>query len=274
MLLRCEDITKQYALKEGVWGGSRVVKALDSVNIEINENETLGLVGESGSGKSTLGRVILRLTEPDSGKIFFKGDEISGLDDKKLKPYRKNIQAIFQDPYSSLNPRLRIIESLREPLEIHSTLSKPEIMVEVEKMLTHVGIQTDEMYKYPHELSGGQKQRINIARALILKPSLIIADEPVSSLDVSIQAQILNLFMDLKAEYKFSTLFISHDLRIVRHISDRIAVISQGKIVETGTAMEIFEKTTHSYTKMLISSMPEKKIAQKPSSRMHRKDNK
>jgi len=196
--------------------------------------------------------------EPDSGKIIFDDTDITKLSYKELKPIKPKMQAIFQDPLSSLNPRMRVIDLLREPLQIHTNRKVSEIDDEIAFSLKQVGINFEDAFKYPHEFSGGQRQRINIARALLLKPKFIVADEPVSSLDVSIQAQILNLFLELQKTFKFSMLFISHDLRIVRHLSDRIGVISKGEIVEVGSTKEIFDMPKHDYTKKLISSLPEK----------------
>ncbi|MCX7770357.1 MAG: ATP-binding cassette domain-containing protein [Proteobacteria bacterium] len=258
IILQCFNISKTYQLKEGFFGKKITISALKNINLSIFKNEILGLVGESGSGKSTLGRIILRLIEPDSGQIIFDNQDITKLSYSQMKPFRPKMQAIFQDPLSSLNPRMRILDLLREPLQIHTKKTTKEIDEEISFTLSQVGINFNDTFKYPHEFSGGQRQRINIARALLLKPKFIIADEPVSSLDVSIQAQILNLFMELQRTYGFSMLFISHDLRIVRHISDRIAVISSGEIVETGLTKEIFDNPKHSYTQKLIYSLPEK----------------
>lgn len=254
-MLTCRDIKKTFFVKNQFFGKSTPIYALKGVSLDIRENEILGLVGESGSGKSTLGKILLLLIKPDEGNIFYKGEEIT--DSKSLFLFRKEVQAVFQDPYSSLNPRLPIIDTLKEPLKLHTSLSNKEITQKVGETLEAVGLSPLDMYKYPHEFSGGQRQRINIGRAIILKPSLLVADEPLSSLDVSIQAQIINLFLKLQKEYKFSMLFISHDLRIIRHISDRIAVMYRGEIVESGDRDEIFNRTHHPYTKHLINSLPE-----------------
>lgn len=258
IILECKDITKKFTITSNFFGKKTEIIALNNVSLFIRKNEILGLVGESGSGKSTLGRIILKLIPPDSGTIFFDNRDITKLDNKAMKELRPQIQAIFQDPLSSLNPRLPVIELLREPLQIHTKKTKKEIDDEIATTLEQVGINLKDVYKYPHEFSGGQRQRINIARALLLKPKFIVADEPVSSLDVSIQAQILNLFMESQKTYGFSMLFISHDLRIIRHISDRIAVITNGEIVEIGNIEQIFTNPTHTYTQKLISSLPEK----------------
>ncbi len=258
IILECKNITKKFVITSGFFGKKTVITALKNVSLFVKSNEILGLVGESGSGKSTLGRIILKLIPTDSGRIIFNERDITYLNNKEMKPLRSQMQAIFQDPLSSLNPRLPVIELLREPLQIHTKKTKKEIDDEIAITLEQVGINFKDVYKYPHEFSGGQRQRINIARALLLKPKFIVADEPVSSLDVSIQAQILNLFMELQKTYGFSMLFISHDLRIIRHISDRIAVITNGEIVEIGNVQQIFTNPTHLYTQKLISSLPEK----------------
>jgi ABC-type oligopeptide transport system ATPase subunit len=258
IILECRDISKKFVITSTFFGKKNEIFALKNVSLSIRKNEILGLVGESGSGKSTLGRIILKLIQPDSGRIIFNGMDITNLNHKAMKQLKPQIQAIFQDPLSSLNPRLPVIELLREPLQIHTKKTKKEIDDEIALTLEQVGINFKDAFKYPHEFSGGQRQRINIARALLLKPKFIVADEPVSSLDVSIQAQILNLFMELQKTYGFSMLFISHDLRIIRHISDKIAVITKGEIVETGPTQEIFTGPRHTYTQRLISSLPEK----------------
>ncbi len=258
IILQCININKSYELKKGFFGGKIKIDALKNINLNIYSNEILGLVGESGSGKSTLGKIILRLIEPDSGRIIFNNQDITKLSYRDMKKVRTKMQAVFQDPLSSLNPRMRVIDLLREPLKIHTKMTLREIDNEIALTLNQVGINIDDTYKYPHEFSGGQRQRINLARALLLKPEFLVADEPVSSLDVSIQAQILNLFMELQKIYRFSMLFISHDLRVVRHISDRIAVISKGEIVELGETQKIFHQPENEYTKKLISSLPEK----------------
>lgn len=258
-MLKCQNITKRFILKEGLFGKKLEIEALKGVNFEIHENQIIGLVGESGSGKSTLGKILLLLIKPDEGTIFFKNQDITSKKRKELRFFRREVQAVFQDPYSSLNPRLPIYETLKEPLKFYTTLTEKEIYQRISETMEAVGLSPDDVYKYPHEFSGGQRQRLNIARAIILRPTLLIADEPVSSLDVSIQAQIINLFLELQRTYKFSMLFISHDLRIIRHISDEIFVMCKGEIVERGTPVDIFENTTHPYTRMLINSLPEKR---------------
>lgn len=258
-LVICEGLEKTFTVQKGFFGEKTVINALKNVNIQIKPKEILGVVGESGSGKSTLGRIILRLLEPDKGRIIFNGFDITNYNYKQMKPLRPLMQAIFQDPLSSLNPRLRILDLLREPLQIHTNKTLNEIDDEIAHTLNQVGINPSDVYKFPHEFSGGQRQRINIARALLLKPKFIVADEPISSLDVSIQAQILNLFMNLQKIYGFSMLFISHDLRVIRHISDKIAVIKNGEIVESGDWHKIFERPEHPYTIKLINSLPERR---------------
>ncbi len=254
-IIRCQNICKSFVVKKGFFEDSLVIRALHNVNIRIYANEIVGLVGESGSGKSTLAKIILKLIEPDSGKIIFKDTDITSLAEKDLGFFRKKIQVIFQDPLSSLNPRRCIIDSVLEPLILHSSLTRKEALDKCAQMLNKVGIESKEFYKFPHELSGGQRQRVNIARALVTEPLFIVADEPVSSLDVSIQAEIINLLIDLKDELSFAMLFISHDLRVIRHLSDRIYVIFKGEIVEEGLAQDVFSSPNHSYTKSLVENL-------------------
>lgn len=257
-MIKCENIRKTFYLRKNIFSRADKIEALKGVTLEINENEIVGLVGESGSGKSTLGRILLLLTKADEGKVMYNGEDITNKTGNAILHFRKEVQAVFQDPFSSLNPKLRIIDTLKEPFKIHTSMGDKDITSRISETLEMVGINPEKMYKYPHEFSGGQRQRLNIARAILLKPSLIIADEPISSLDVSIQAQIINLFLELQSIQKFSILFISHDLRVIRHISDRIAVINKGEIVEIGTSKQIFETPKHHYTNLLINSMPEK----------------
>lgn len=231
-------------------------KAVDSVSFEINRGETIGLVGESGCGKTTLGRSVLRLIEPTDGKIIFEGNDITNLTEKDIRSSRKRMQIIFQDPYSSLNPRIRIGNALNEVLQIHSKLDNRQRKQKVTDLLVRVGLMESHYDRYPHEFSGGQRQRIVIARALILEPSFVICDESVSALDVSVQAQVLNLLNELKADFGFAALFISHDLSVVRYISDRILVMKQGRIVESGESEKVYNNPGHPYTRQLLDAIP------------------
>jgi peptide/nickel transport system ATP-binding protein/oligopeptide transport system ATP-binding protein len=234
-----------------------VVKALDEVSLQIEKGTTLGLVGESGSGKTTLGRVIVRLVDPTSGLVRYNGQEISSLKGAELRPYRKKIQMVFQDPYNSLNPRLRIGTILAEPLEIHfPQMSASDRTARVTELLRLVGLDPTHASRFPHEFSGGQRQRIGIARALAVEPEFIICDEPVSALDVSVQAQIVNLLMDLQEKFNLTYLFIAHDLAVVEHVSDQIAVLEHGKLVEQGSSEKITTQPTHPYTQRLLASIP------------------
>lgn len=256
-LLVLEKLTKYFRVSSGGAGKHADLKAVDGVSLEIPAGETLGLVGESGCGKSTLAKLILGLYRPTKGNIFFEGREISRDGRVDWKEIRRRIQIIFQDPYSSLNARMNVGSILAEPFIIHGLADKKEIGALVERLLLRVGLSSEARWRYPHEFSGGQRQRIGIARSLALEPRLIIADEPVSSLDVSIRAQILNLLMDLREEMGMAYLFISHDLSVIRHISDRVAVMYLGRIVEEGPVRELFEKPLHPYTEALLEAIPE-----------------
>jgi oligopeptide/dipeptide ABC transporter ATP-binding protein len=255
-LLGVENLRKYYPVTAGLLPRHVAdVKAVDGVTLRIMEGETLGLVGESGCGKSSLGMTLLRLEEPTAGRIFYKGEDITGWDKRQLKQLRKEAQMIFQDPQSSLDPRMTIGDSLEEALLVHRMGSEKERLDQVQELLSRVGLEPEHAPRYPHELSGGQKQRVGIARALAVKPSLIIADEPVSALDVSVQAQILNLIMDLQHEFGLSYLFIAHDLSVIGQVSDRIAVMYLGQIIEMADRAELFAHPLHPYTEALLSAV-------------------
>ncbi|CAB4655115.1 unannotated protein [freshwater metagenome] len=255
VILSVQGLTKNYELGTAFSKGRDVVHAVENIDLEVIEGETLGIVGESGCGKSTLGRMIVRLEKPTAGEIFFEGENLSRQKGRKLRQLRRRFQMIFQDPYASLNPRRQIGKIVEEPLRIHG-VGKTERRVIARDLLTRVGLDEDAYEKYPHEFSGGQRQRVVIARALALQPRLIVADEPVSALDVSIQAQVLNLFKDLQAEFKLTYIFIAHDLGVVRYVSDRIAVMYLGKIVELAPAEELYQNPSHPYTRALLSANP------------------
>ena len=252
-------LTKYYPVKNpfGKLGGEkRSVKAVDNVSFQLYEGETYGLVGESGCGKSTIGRTLLRLIEPTSGKAIYKNKDLFELTGESLREMRQELQMVFQDPYSSLNPRKRIGQTLEEPLAIHSIGTKSERTEIVLELLNRVGMQTDHYYRYPHELSGGQRQRIGLARSLVVDPKIIIADEPVSALDVSIQSQVINLLQELQKDLQLTYLFIAHDISIVRYISDRIGVMYLGKLVEESPTDSLLETPLHPYTQALLSAVP------------------
>ncbi|MEY2987331.1 MAG: hypothetical protein RJB13_852 [Pseudomonadota bacterium] len=262
ILLEVKNLQKYFPIQGGLWGREvGKVHAVDTVSFTVQRGKTLGLVGESGCGKSTLGRTLLRLTDPTAGEIIYEGQDITKLSAQDLRALRKDIQIIFQDPFASLNPRMSIREILSEPFEIHGLYKNPqERDAKIQELLQEVGLNPEAANRYPHEFSGGQRQRIGIARALALKPKLIVADEPVSALDVSIQSQILNLMMDLRDKYGLSYIFIAHDLAVIEHISDEIAVMYLGKIIEHTSAKNLYEKPRHPYTQALISSIPEPTI--------------
>jgi oligopeptide/dipeptide ABC transporter ATP-binding protein len=257
IMLRLQDIRKYFPVRGGVL--MKVIgeiKAVDGVSMDIGEGETFGLVGESGSGKTTLGRVVLKLIEPTSGRIFFDGRDITELRGKELLPLRREMQIVFQDPYKALHPKKKVKDIVGEPLIIHEGLRGKEVEERVSEILKLVGLNPEHMHRYPHEFSGGQRQRIVIARALILRPKFIVLDEPTSALDVSVQAKILNLLSDLKEKFGLTYLLISHNLAVVRHFSNRVGVMYLGKLVEVAPTEELFENPRHPYTIGLISSIP------------------
>ena len=255
-LLDVRHLVKHFTRKQGLFRPPAIVKAVDDVSFTIEEGEMFGLVGESGSGKSTTGRCILRLIEPTSGEVLFRGDNVLEFPRDRMRRARRDMQIVFQDPYSSLNPRMRVADIVEEPLVIHRLGAKAERRERVAELFRLVGLDTDHLRRYPHEFSGGQRQRIGIARALALNPALIIADEAVSALDVSIQAQVVGLLMDLKARFKLTFLFIAHDLRLVEHICRRVAVMYLGRIVEMGETRALFSAPQHPYTRALLSAVP------------------
>ena len=255
ILLEVKSLKKHFQVKTSNQG-IKTVHALNGISFVLHEGETLGLVGESGCGKSTAARTILRLVDPTSGEIFFKNQNLINVKNNKLRSLRKEMQIIFQDPFASLNPRKRIRKILEEPFDIHGFTSSKEKYERITWLLERVGLLPDQVEKYPHEFSGGQLQRIGIARAIALSPSLIIADEPVSALDVSIRAQIMNLLFDLKQSMQISYLFISHDMTIVRHFCDRVAVMYLGKIVEIADSYSLYKNPSHPYTEALLASIP------------------
>ncbi len=255
-LLQVRHLTKEFTRREGLFRRMPAVRAVDDVSFEIRQGETFGLVGESGSGKTTTGRCILRLVEPTSGEVRFRDEDVLAFSRRRMRDARRHMQVVFQDPYSSLNPRMRAGAIVEEPLIIHRTGTKAERQARVRELFDLVGLDPSRLASYPHELSGGQRQRIGIARALALNPSLLIADEPVSALDLSVQAQVVNLLMDLQERLNLTYLFIAHDLRLVRHICPRVAVMYLGRIVEVGATEEIFKAPAHPYTRALLSAIP------------------
>ncbi len=257
-LLSTIDLCKYFPLKQGFFSRQKgAVYSLDKASFQINKGTTLGVVGESGSGKTTLGRTLLKLYAPTSGKIYFQGSDITSISENKMLAFRKNMQMIFQDPLSSFNPRMRIKDILAEPFVIHKVCGKKEFQEKIKLLLEKVKLSANALERFPHEFSGGQKQRIAIARAIALNPSFIVADEPVSALDVSVRSQILNLMMELKRELNLTYLFISHDLSVVQHMSDYVAVMYLGRIVEYATSEELFSNPLHPYTKILMSCIPQ-----------------
>ena len=257
-LLKVENIVKHFPIYGGLFSKQvAAVKAVQNISFELKKGETLGLVGESGCGKSTLGRCLIRLIEPTSGKIFYKGEDITHVDANRLRDLRKNLQIIFQDPYASLNPRMTIGAILEEPLIIHNLYPDEKLRKNrVRELIDLVGLRPEHLTRYPHEFSGGQRQRVGIARALAVNPEIIICDEPVSALDVSIQAQVLNLLMELQQKLGLTYIFIAHDLKVVEHVSNKVAVMYLGEIVEMADADELYRNPQHPYTKALLSAIP------------------
>ena len=255
-IIRVEQLEKRFHMRSGSLGKKGVIHAVNGVTLEIGKGETLGLVGESGCGKSTLGRTILKVYEPDAGRILCDGTDITDFNHRQMRPWRKRMQMIFQDPYASLNPRFTVGELISEPMKIYETCTSKEQTERVQELLRTVGLKPDHIRRYPHEFSGGQRQRIGIARALALEPEFIVCDEPISALDVSIQAQIVGLLERIQAEKNISYLFIAHDLTMVRHISHRIGVMYMGELVEIGEADEVCEHPVHPYTRLLMSAVP------------------
>ena len=257
-LLEVTDLVKHFPIKRGVLIDREVdqVRAVDGVSFTVQRGETLGLVGESGSGKSTACRAVLQLTKPTSGSVRFEGREIAGLGRRRMTPLRRQMQMIFQDPYASLNPRKRVGQIVGDPLKRQGVASGSELRRQVQALLERVGLSSEHFNRYPHEFSGGQRQLIGIARAIALKPKLVICDEPVSALDVSIQAQIVNLLDDLQDEFGLAYLFVAHDIGVVRHVADRIAVMNEGRIVEQGSADQVCERPQDEYTKKLLAAVP------------------
>ncbi|HJX48735.1 MAG TPA: dipeptide ABC transporter ATP-binding protein [Gaiellaceae bacterium] len=257
-LLEATELVKHFPVRSTAFRGGRgeVVHAVDGVSLDVRRGETLGIVGESGCGKSTLGRLLVRLHEPTSGRLLFDGTDITTLSRRELRPFRREMQMIFQDPYASLNPRKRVEQILEDPFRIHRSLGHAETRQRVRALLELVGLSPDHASRYPHEFSGGQRQRIGVARALALNPKLIVADEPVSALDVSIQAQVINLLDDLQDEFDLTYVFIAHDLGVVHHVSDRIAVMYLGVVVEIGPSDALFLSPVHPYSEALLSAIP------------------
>ena len=256
-LLEVGHVTKHYPMRGGVFGRARgEVHAVDDVSFAIAEGETLGLVGESGCGKSTIGKTVLRLIEPTAGTIEWRGQRIDALQGRAMRPYRRELQAVFQDPYASLSPRMRAADIVAEPIRNFEEASASEIRDRVVSLFERVGLRPDQMPRYPYEFSGGQRQRLGIARALAPRPKLIVCDEPVSALDVSVQAQVINLLVDLQREFDLSYLFVAHDLAVVEHISHRVAVMYLGRIVELAATRALFRSPQHPYTEALLSAVP------------------
>lgn len=255
VLIKTVGLKKHFTVRGGL-GSTRVLRAVDGVDLEIQKGETFGLVGESGCGKTTLGRTLIRLYDVTAGQLFYEGQDITHLKGKQLAPYKQRMQVIFQDPYSSLNPNMDVEELVAEPLDLREKLSSAERRERIVAMLRKVGMDEDCLEKYPHEFSGGQRQRIGIARALIVRPEFVLCDEPISALDVSIQAQVVNMLEDLQSEFHLTYLFVAHDLSMVRHISHRIGVMYLGHLVEVSPAAELYAHPLHPYTEALLSAIP------------------
>lgn len=255
-LFEIKNLQKHYEVKKGLFAKPKTIKAVNDISFEVKKGEILSIVGESGCGKSTTAKLLMTIEEPTNGAVFFEGRDITKFSEKELQEYRKKVQIIFQDPYSSLNPRWNVGKIIAEPLKLNTNLSDKEIKQKVLEIMKKVGLQENWYERYPHQFSGGQRQRIGIARALILNPEVIICDEPVSALDVSIQAQVLNLLLDLQEEFNLTYIFISHDLSVVEHISDRIIVMYFGDIVESSDVETLFSNPQHEYTKKLFNAIP------------------
>ena len=255
-LVQVSHLAKHFVRGKGLFQPGSIVRAVDDVSFDIEEGETFGLVGESGSGKTTTGRCLLRLIEPTSGSVIFRGEDVLGFSRSRLRAARRDMQIVFQDPYSSLNPRMRARQIVEEPLVIHELGDRERRRERVAELFRLVGLDPAHLERYPHQFSGGQRQRIGLARALALHPSFLVLDEPVSALDVSVQAQVVNLLMDLQQQLKLTYLFIAHDLKLVEHICTRVAVMYLGKIVEIGPAASLFRSPQHPYTKALLSAVP------------------
>jgi peptide/nickel transport system ATP-binding protein len=257
VLLEVRNLKKHFPVETTLFGRtSKVLKAVDNVSFQIHRGETFGLVGESGCGKSTLGRCIIRLYDVTSGEILYDGHNLAAMNEKQMHPYRKRMQAIFQDPYSSLNPGMNVLQLISEPMEIHTKLGRAERREVVLDLLSKVGLKSEHADRFPHEFSGGQRQRISIARSLAANPEFVMCDEPISALDVSVQAQVVNMLEDLQGEFGLTYLFIAHDLSMVKHISDRIGVMYLGKIVEVASSDDLYREPVHPYTKALLSAIP------------------
>ncbi len=257
-MLKISDVQVHFhrRVKGKFWASAKSLKAVDGVSLQIAKGETLGLVGESGCGKSTLGRAVLQLVRPSAGRVAFEGVDLCTLSDAELRPYRRRMQMVFQDPFSSLNPRLTVGQTVAEPMIVHGIAEPRQLATQVAELFEMVGLSANTVNRYPHEFSGGQRQRVGIARALAARPEFIVCDEPVSSLDVSIQAQIVNLFEDLRAKLGLAYLFVSHDLAVVRHLCDRIAVMYLGRIVEVASKQDLYFRPMHPYTQLLLDAVP------------------